>query len=81
MSEKWTRAVWMIILAAVIGRFAAEVRIDAFPFTTVYINGPRRFYHRMSCIALKSEHPKAISIANAKKQGYYPCVRCKPPTW
>jgi hypothetical protein len=73
--------VWTIILAAVILGFAAETRIDAFPFTTVFINRSRRFYHRMNCVAVKSGHPKAISVANAKKQGYYPCVRCNPPKW
>jgi methylphosphotriester-DNA--protein-cysteine methyltransferase len=35
----------------------------------------------MSCVALKNGRPKAISIANAKKRGYNPCVRCQPPTW
>jgi hypothetical protein len=75
------RAVWAVILAAVIWGFAAETRVGAFPFTTVYINGPRRFYHRVSCIALKHGHPKTISIANAKKRGYSPCPRCQPPKW
>jgi methylphosphotriester-DNA--protein-cysteine methyltransferase len=70
-----------MMLAAVILGFAADARLDAFPFTTVFINGPRRFYHRMSCLALKSGHPKAISIANAKKRGYNPCPRCQPPKW
>ncbi|MDR1581609.1 MAG: hypothetical protein LBS35_14730 [Synergistaceae bacterium] len=76
-----TRAVWTIILAAVIWVIAAETRIDAFPFTTVYINGPKRFYHRVSCVMLKRGHPKAISVANAKKRGYNPCLRCQPPEW
>jgi hypothetical protein len=35
----------------------------------------------MSCIALKNGHPKAISIANAKKRGYNPCAKCQPPKW
>jgi methylphosphotriester-DNA--protein-cysteine methyltransferase len=61
--------------------FAAETRIDAFPFTTVFIKKPRRFYHRMNCVAVKSGRPTAISVANAKKQGYRPCARCAPPTW
>jgi hypothetical protein len=76
-----TRAVWIMMLMAVMWGIAVGTRVDAFPFTTVYINGPRRFYHRMSCIALKSGHPKTISVANAKKRGYNPCARCQPPTW
>jgi methylphosphotriester-DNA--protein-cysteine methyltransferase len=75
------RAFWVMILAAVIWSIAAEKHIDAFPFTTVYINGPMRLYHRMSCVALKGGHPKAISVANAKKRGYNPCIRCQPPEW
>lgn len=76
-----TRVILITILAATLVGIAAETRIDAFPFTTVYINLPRRFYHRRNCIALKSGQPKAISVANAKKRGYIPCPRCQPPEW
>ncbi|MDR1650296.1 MAG: hypothetical protein LBR87_00750 [Synergistaceae bacterium] len=69
-----------VFAAAVILLFAAEVPTQALPFTTVYITRPGRFYHRRGCIALR-HGAIAISVSNAKEQGFQPCRRCAPPTW
>jgi methylphosphotriester-DNA--protein-cysteine methyltransferase len=75
------RVVLVICLAAGAVLFAADAAIDAFPFTTVYITRPGRFYHRHSCIAIRNGRPIAISVSNAREQGFYPCRKCEPPTW
>jgi hypothetical protein len=53
----------------------------AFPFTTVYITRPGRFYHRRGCLVIRNGRPIAISVSNAREQGFYPCLKCDPPTW
>ena len=76
------RSISIIILALVMFLLSAENSIQAFPFTTVYIVRPNRFYHRRSCLVVRnSGRPIAISVANAREQGFYPCLRCTPPTW
>jgi hypothetical protein len=74
------RIVSIIIIAIGILLFASEIPSQALPFTTVYITRPGRFYHRRSCLALK-HGARAISVSNAREQGFQPCTRCKPPTW
>lgn len=45
---------------------------------TVYITDTGEKYHRGDCSSLrKSKH--AISLAEAKREGYTPCKRCNPP--
>lgn len=75
------RSIFAIFLAAGIVLFAADAVIYAFPFTTVYIVRPGRFYHRRNCIVVKNGRPIAISVSNAREQGFYPCIKCKPPEW
>lgn len=75
------RAVSVICLAVGIVLFALDAVIDAFPFTTVYITRPGRFYHRHSCIVIRNGRAIAISVSNAREQGFYPCRKCGPPTW
>jgi hypothetical protein len=75
------RVVSIILLAAGIVLFAVDAAIDALPFTTVYITRPGRFYHRRGCIVIRNGSPIAISVSNAREQGFYPCRKCEPPTW
>ncbi|MDR2780626.1 MAG: hypothetical protein LBB28_05830 [Synergistaceae bacterium] len=81
MTRAARRALSVIFLAAGIVFFAAEAAVDAFPFTTVYITRPGRFYHRHNCIVIRNGRPIAISVSNAKEQGFYPCRKCEPPAW
>jgi hypothetical protein len=46
--------------------------------TTVYITDTGTKYHRSGCRYLK-ESQHAISLADAKAQGYEPCKVCDPP--
>jgi methylphosphotriester-DNA--protein-cysteine methyltransferase len=76
------RLISIVALAAGIVLLASETRIQAFPFTTVYIVRPGRFYHRHNCLVIRNNpRPIAISVSNAREQGFYPCKRCNPPTW
>ncbi|MDR1508016.1 MAG: hypothetical protein LBS53_00075 [Synergistaceae bacterium] len=75
------RAVSAILLSAGIVLFAADAVTCAFPFTTVYITRPGRFYHRRGCLVIRNGRPIAISVSNAREQGFYPCLKCDPPTW
>jgi hypothetical protein len=76
------RLIGAIILASGIIFLAAETKLFAFPFTTVYIVRPGRFYHRRGCLVIRnSGRPIAISVSNAREQGFYPCAKCDPPTW
>jgi hypothetical protein len=75
------RVVSVIILVAAIVLFAADASIHALPFTTVYITRPGRFYHRRNCLVIRNGRPIAISVSNAREQGFYPCVKCEPPKW
>ena len=45
---------------------------------TVYITETGKKYHRSTCDYLKKSS-RAISLEDAKSQGYGPCSRCKPP--
>jgi hypothetical protein len=45
---------------------------------TVYITETGSSYHRAGCRYL-SQSSIAISLQNAKTQGYAPCSVCKPP--
>jgi hypothetical protein len=82
MSSAARRLIRVVMLAAGIVLFAAETSLQAFPFTTVYIVRPGRFYHRRNCLVIRNNgRPIAISVANAQESGYYPCKRCEPPTW
>lgn len=45
---------------------------------TVYITRTGSKYHRGSCRYL-SQSKIAITLSEAKKQGYTPCSVCKPP--
>jgi methylphosphotriester-DNA--protein-cysteine methyltransferase len=46
--------------------------------TTVYVTRTGKKYHKESCRHLKRSK-KAISLKNAKAQGYTPCKVCRPP--
>jgi hypothetical protein len=75
------RVVSVFLLAIGIVLFAADDAMYALPFTTVYISRPGRFYHRHSCVVIRNGNPTAISVSNAREQGFYPCLKCKPPAW
>lgn len=47
--------------------------------TTVYITDTGSKYHRDGCQYL-SKSQIAISLSDAKSQGYEPCKKCRPPT-
>ena len=47
--------------------------------TTVYVTNTGTKYHRDGCKYL-AKSKIAISLADAKAQGYGPCSVCKPPT-
>ena len=44
----------------------------------VYVSKSGQKYHRKDCQFVK-EDAKALSVQQAKIQGYTPCARCKPP--
>ena len=46
--------------------------------TTVYVTPRGRKYHRRDCQHVRSG-ATAMSVEEAKKRGYTPCSRCKPP--
>jgi hypothetical protein len=46
--------------------------------TTVYVTKTGDKYHRSGCQYL-SKSKIAISLTDAKSQGYSPCSKCKPP--
>lgn len=46
--------------------------------TTVYVTPRGRKYHRRDCQHVRSG-ATAMSLEEAKKRGYAPCSRCKPP--
>ncbi|MDR3254874.1 MAG: hypothetical protein LBT31_04860 [Synergistaceae bacterium] len=74
------KPVLIIALSALVLFLSAQAPTYALPFTTVYITRPGVLYHRRSCITLR-RGGIAISLSNAQSLGYYPCMRCKPPTW
>jgi methylphosphotriester-DNA--protein-cysteine methyltransferase len=45
---------------------------------TVYVTNTGKKYHTGSCSYL-SKSKIAISLSDAKAQGYGPCSRCNPP--
>ena len=64
----------MLLAGSPRGLGAAEQQQEV----TVYITKSGKKYHRSTCSYL-SKSKTAISLKDAKAQGYTPCSRCKPP--
>jgi hypothetical protein len=58
---------------------AAPVVGDAAAKETVYVTDGGKRYHRVGCRALRKRSKVALTVGEARKQGYTPCSVCDPP--
>jgi hypothetical protein len=52
---------------------------DAAAKETVYVTDGGKRYHRVGCRSVKKRGKVAITVKQAREQGYTPCSVCDPP--
>lgn len=57
----------------------APVVGDAAAKETVYVTDGGKKYHRVGCKTLRKHSKVALTVEEARKQGYKPCSVCVPP--
>lgn len=57
----------------------APVTGDAAAKETVYVTDGGKKYHRVGCRSVKKRDKVAITVKQAREQGYKPCTVCDPP--
>jgi micrococcal nuclease len=58
---------------------AAPVVGDVAAKETVYVTDGGKKYHRVGCRTLRKHGKVALTVGEARKQGYTPCSVCDPP--
>jgi hypothetical protein len=52
---------------------------DAAAKETVYVTDGGKKYHRVGCRSVKKRGKVALTVKQAREQGYTPCSVCDPP--